>query len=167
MTRRVYSVDDVEEGPYGHEFQDGMASQSMGDTEIKIPRGWWLVALCTAIMLLPTPLRADGPLISRPEYDLDIDLWPGASRADVTQLVTWTNPGTAPTSELVFQVVPNNRLSPEMIAAGERTIESLRLKPEDCIDYEGRRFRLHGLHLDTRPSLGPRHGLDLKTSSSR
>ncbi len=127
-----------------------MASVSMGDTEIKKRYASWLAALCAALSLTASPLPADDSPPPRPEYNLDIDLWPGASRADVTQRVTWTNPGTAPTSELVFQVVPNNKLSPEMIASGERTIESLRLKPEQCIDYEGRRFRLHGLQLDTQ-----------------
>ena len=77
-----------------------------------------------------------------PKYQLSIDLQPDQRRVEVSQQVHWTNPGTQPTRELVFQVVPNNKLSPEMIAAGERTVESLRLDPRNSIDVDGRRFHL-------------------------
>ncbi|MEZ6128042.1 MAG: M1 family aminopeptidase [Planctomycetaceae bacterium] len=80
--------------------------------------------------------------VALPEYVLHVELFPEQRRVDVQQQVCWTNPGTAATSELVFQVTANNRLSPEMISLGERTVESLRLEPENSIDYQGRRFHL-------------------------
>lgn len=79
---------------------------------------------------------------TRPHYRMDVQLQPDQRKVSVRQTVRWTNTGTATTDRLVFQVVPNHRLSEEQISAGERTVESLRLDPEDCIDYEGRRFRL-------------------------
>ena len=63
-------------------------------------------------------------------------------RVNVVQEVVWTNSGSEPTNELVFQVVANNKLSKEMIAAGERTVESMRLDPRHSIDKQGRRFHL-------------------------
>ena len=77
-----------------------------------------------------------------PKYRLSIDLHPHKRRVIVHQQVTWTNPGTAATDELVFQVVPNHRLSQKMISLGERTAESLRLNPRYSIDKRGRRFHM-------------------------
>lgn len=77
-----------------------------------------------------------------PQYRLQIDLNPTQRRVHVVQHVTWTNRGRVPVNELVFQVVANNKLSPEMVSTGERTVESLRLEPRNSIDYEGRRFHL-------------------------
>ena len=85
---------------------------------------------------------------SRPQYSLQIDLHPDQRFIDVQQRVQWTNPGTVATSELVFQVTANNKLTPEMIALGERTVESLRLNPAHSIDYEGRRFHLQSATVD-------------------
>jgi len=85
---------------------------------------------------------------SMPQYRLDIDLHPEQRRVTVQQSVTWTNPGHAATDELVFQVTANNKLSPEMIELGERTVESLRLEPRHSIDYRGRRFHLTSATVD-------------------
>ncbi|MEO2036376.1 MAG: M1 family aminopeptidase [Planctomycetaceae bacterium] len=77
-----------------------------------------------------------------PAYVLDIDLDPDRRIVHVTQHVHWTNPGTAPTSELVFQVIPNNRPSKQVIETGSRTLESLRIDPRTALDERGRRFTL-------------------------
>ncbi|MEQ9410840.1 MAG: M1 family aminopeptidase [Fuerstiella sp.] len=83
-----------------------------------------------------------------PHYRMDIGLQTGRRRVTVNQTVRWTNTGTAPTQQLVFQTVANNKLSEEMIASGERTVESLRLEPRHSIDYQGRRFHLTGATVD-------------------
>ena len=58
-----------------------------------------------------------------PHYQLDIELHPQQRRVKVQQATRWTNHGTRATSELVFQVTANNKLSDEMIDLGERTVE--------------------------------------------
>ena len=88
--------------------------------------------------------------LTRPQYDLKIDLDPDRQTVAVDQTVTWTNPGTIATSELVFQVTANHKFSAEMIELGERTVESLRLHPADSIDYEGRRFHLQSASIDNQ-----------------
>ncbi|MCA9083194.1 MAG: BamA/TamA family outer membrane protein [Planctomycetaceae bacterium] len=83
-----------------------------------------------------------------PRYDLSIELNPAGRRVSVQQVVTWTNCDHTPTDQLVFQVVPNHRLSDKMIKVGERTVESLRLDPGVCIDRQGRRFHLNSVDAD-------------------
>ena len=86
-----------------------------------------------------------------PKYLLDIRLDPNRRHVSVRQTVRWTNPGTAPTDRLVFQVTANHKLSDKMIVAGARTLESMRLEPEDSIDYEGRRFHLDDASCGDQP----------------
>ena len=86
--------------------------------------------------------ETDASTLHLPQYTLGIDLNPQQRRVAVKQSVRWTNTGIAATDELVFQVVPNNKLTNKQIAAGERTVESLRLEPDHSIDYQGRRFHL-------------------------
>ena len=81
--------------------------------------------------------------VQRPQYKLNIKLDTKRRQVQVAQQIKWTNPGTAATDRLVMQVPSNHTLSDEMIAAGERTVESLRLEPRHCIDYDGHRFHLN------------------------
>ena len=82
---------------------------------------------------------------NRPQYLLDIRLDTLRRQASVKQTVRWTNPGTVATDRLVFQVTANHKLSESMVAAGERTVESLRLEPRNSIDYEGHRFHMNSV----------------------
>lgn len=113
-----------------------------------------LFSQCAQSQNLPTNLPPkDSQLLSpglskpesvqRPQYKLDIRLDTNRRQVQVQQRIKWTNPGQAETDRLVFQVPSNHSLSDEMIAAGERTVESLRLEPRHCIDYDGHRFHLH------------------------
>ncbi len=99
-----------------------------------------------ALSAAPVVTRVSGPSsaqnLNLPRYTLDIQLHPQQRRVNVVQEVVWTNSGSEPTDALVFQVVANNKLSKEMIAAGERTVESMRLEPRHSIDRQGRRFHL-------------------------
>lgn len=81
--------------------------------------------------------------VDRPQYLMKIRLDTARRHVSVNQVVKWTNPGSVATDRLVFQVTANHKLTDKMIAAGERTVESLRLQPENSIDYEGRRFHLN------------------------
>ena len=133
-------------------------------------RQLWSLFLCTMVAVCARGVRADefpddngdfnsvsvlqNPVVSAdsvptsadtadlPQYRLDIDLRIQQHRVNVHQQIGWTNPGTAATNELVFQVTANNKLSAELISLGERTVESLRLEPRSSIDYHGRRFHL-------------------------
>ncbi|MCP4511188.1 MAG: M1 family metallopeptidase, partial [Fuerstiella sp.] len=87
-------------------------------------------------------VRPSASSIVLPRYALNIELHPQQRRVIVRQDVVWTNSGSEATEELVFQVVANNKLSQEMIVAGERTVESLRLDPRYSVDKQGRRFHL-------------------------
>jgi hypothetical protein len=108
------------------------------------------LARATDVPLQPVPEPPQVPpvparQIELPAYLLDIDLDPYRRVVRVRQQVQWTNPGTAPTSELVFQVIPNNKPSQETIALGSRTVESLRIDPRTALDERGRRFKLHSI----------------------
>ena len=82
-------------------------------------------------------------IFNLPAYVLNIDLDPQRRIVDVTQQVHWTNPGSVPTSELVFQVIPNNRPSTQTIEAATLTLESLRIDPRTALDERSKRFCLH------------------------
>ena len=99
-------------------------------------------ALSVATSMIGLPDTSSAQSLNLPRYTLDIELYPEQRRVNVVQEVVWTNSGTEPTDELVFQVVANNKLSKEMIAVGERTVESMRLEPRHSIDKQGRRFHL-------------------------
>lgn len=111
----------------------------------------WVACVCPVHGQIQSPLPPAQREISvttttdtagLPQYQLDIELHPKQRRVNVQQTIRWTNRGTQATSELVFQVTANNKLSDEMIELGERTVESLRLEPRHSIDYQGRRFHL-------------------------
>ena len=92
---------------------------------------------------------ADLPAINRlPDYTLDIELDTERGVVSVSQKVRWTNPGPLAADELVFHVVPNNRMSKKVLEIGKRTVESLRLNPRTCIDEAGRRFHLDKVRRD-------------------
>ncbi len=101
-----------------------------------------LSAPSPAISVARLPVAPSARSMNLPRYALDIELHPQQRRVIVVQDVVWTNSGSEATEELVFQVVANNKLSKEMIAAGERTVESLRLDPRHSVDRQGRRFHL-------------------------
>ncbi len=96
------------------------------------------------------PVDSDSRIVELPSYALDIDLDPQRRLVRVRQQVRWTNPGTQPVRELIFQVIPNNRPSPETIALGERILESLRVDPNTALDRRGRRFHLIGVRRGDR-----------------
>jgi len=88
--------------------------------------------------------------VTLPTYLLDIDLDIHRRTVHVHQQVQWTNTGTAPMSKLVFQVIPNNRPSKQTIELGSRTLESLRIDPNDALDARGRRFHLKSVSRGSR-----------------
>ncbi|MCP4509304.1 MAG: M1 family metallopeptidase, partial [Fuerstiella sp.] len=106
----------------------------------EIPRAVPALSVATSMIGLPDTLSAQN--LNLPRYTMEIELHPEQRRVNVVQEVVWTNTGSEPTVELVFQVVANNKLSKGMIAAGERTVESLRLEPRHSVDKQGRRFHL-------------------------
>ncbi|MEZ6122747.1 MAG: M1 family aminopeptidase [Planctomycetaceae bacterium] len=129
-------------------------SVAPADEAINRPEGSNSVRILQPGPLEPAPIppavddvsdQSDSRLQQLPEYSLDIDLHPDQRRVSVQQIVRWTNAGGAATQELVFQVTANSRLSKEMISVGERTVESLRLDPRTCIDYQGGRFHLESV----------------------
>lgn len=75
-----------------------------------------------------------------PTYDLDIALDTQGGHANVRQTVTWTNPATRPTNQLVFHVYPRYAPDKKMLQVYERTLESFRINPREGLDTVGRRL---------------------------
>ncbi|MEZ6063454.1 MAG: M1 family aminopeptidase [Planctomycetaceae bacterium] len=130
---------------------------TIGISSVERRRGLLTALFCVAGLLADSAaaqtISDSAPPASRklPEYALGIDLQTQTGRVTVDQRVTWTNPGTAATDKLVFQVVPNHRPSAQELNVGDRTVESLRLDPRDSIDRRGRRFHLTAATIGSQP----------------
>lgn len=115
----------------------------------------------------PQPAAKPGPvsLDDLAHYDMKVRLDVARHTVAVRQKVRWTNPDEQPTSELVFQVVANNRPTKETLATADRTVESLRLDPRVAIDRDGGRFHLEaiqGAEKDLKWEFNPRQDTHLK-----
>jgi hypothetical protein len=75
-----------------------------------------------------------------PRYDLDVRLDPDARRVVARERVTFTNRSGAWTRELVFHVYPRYRVPESDRLILSKTLEMLRLSPEEAMDLQGRRL---------------------------
>src|SRR5262245_47743579 len=102
-----------------------------------------LIALLGASTLRGDEVRPSGqsprPAIppGLPRYDLDVRIDPAARRVDARERVVFTNRSRADVSELVFHVYPRYRAPEGDRAVFSKTLEMLRLSPEEAADMEG------------------------------
>ena len=100
--------------------------------------------LLTLALIFAMPLAAraapDGPLVPEylPKYHLDVQIDPAKALVRFRAEITWTNPSTVPTSELVVSFIPRYKIpdGEELLLA--KTLELLRLHPSVGIDCQGR-----------------------------
>jgi hypothetical protein len=99
-------------------------------------------------LILPSP---QGPLASPqgpklpippglPRYDMDARLDLEGRKVVVRERVEFTNRSSAATRELVFHVYPRYQVKDEDRAILSRTLEILRLSPDEAMDTQGRRM---------------------------
>jgi hypothetical protein len=86
-----------------------------------------------------------------PRYDLTLTLDTTAHTARFRQVVTWTNRHQRPTQTLVFNFYPHYRIPSGDRLLLEKTLELLRLRPEDGIDHSGRNGVIELVTADGQP----------------
>src|SRR5262245_38045368 len=72
-----------------------------------------------------------------PRYDLDVHIDVHQHRVQARQLVTWTNPQSTPTQELVFNVFSHYKIPKKEIGLLAKTVEILRMAPSESLDFKG------------------------------
>ncbi len=101
-------------------------------------RAWLRAALGAVLLLgwLARPAAGQIPL-SLPRYDLAIDLGVEEHRVSVRERVTWTNPGTQPTAQVVFNVASRYTVPAKDVGFLAKMLELLRLAPSEALDFGG------------------------------
>lgn len=107
----------------------------------------------------PTPQAlpsAQGPSLRVPEglpvYDLDAWLDPARRRVEARQRVVFTNRSRTPATELVFHVYPRYQVPDSDRLILSKTLEMLRLSPEEAMDTHGRRMEVREVRVAGAPS---------------
>src|SRR5688500_8479232 len=103
--------------------------------------GRLLVTLALLAVLAARPAFAAGPVPvpeQLPRYDLALTLDVAGHTARFRQAVTWTNRHDRPAESLVFNFYPHYRIPAGDRLLLEKTLELLRLRPENGIDLAGR-----------------------------
>jgi Peptidase family M1 domain len=85
----------------------------------------------------PSELRIPPDL---PRYNIDAQLDLAKKSVSAVERVTFTNRSEVPTSELVFHVYPRYHAKPGDLAVLSKTLEFLRLSPEEALDEKGQRM---------------------------
>src|SRR5207244_12210584 len=75
-----------------------------------------------------------------PRYELDVRLDPLSRRVVARERVEFTNRSGVPTRELVFHVYPRYQAPESDRLILSKTLELLRLSPEEAADLQGRRL---------------------------
>ena len=109
----------------------------------------WMIVLSG--LALGSPVEAEEPEPSRgklvvpaglPRYAIDAKLDIPGRRVEATERVTFTNRTAVEVRELVFHVYPRHRVDEADRLKTGKTLESLRLSPEEAMDAEGRRIAI-------------------------
>lgn len=101
----------------------------------------------------PSPQRPDLAIPpGLPEYELAVRIDPRALKVTARERVVFTNRSRTPVSELVFHVYPRYQVPARDQLRLAKTMEVLRLSPEEAMDAAGRRMDVAGVYLRGRPS---------------
>lgn len=93
-----------------------------------------------------------GVVATLPRYEIGLRLDPAARRVSARERVTFTNTSNVEARELVFHVYPRYKVPDGDRAILAKTLEALRLSPEEAADFEGRRLTVDAVRLDGRPA---------------
>ena len=102
----------------------------------------WIVLAVLLASGGPAPADAPPTPPDLPRYDLSIDIDPAAHLTAFRAKVTWTNPSTRPTRELVFNFYPMFRVAEADSLLFAKTLELLRLEPSYGLDRRGGHGRI-------------------------
>ncbi len=103
----------------------------------------------------PSPQGIASPLPippGLPVYDLTIRIEPASRRVVARERVTFTNRSHLPVSELIFHVYPRYQVEGEDKALLAKTIEALRVSPDEAMDTQGRRLEVDGIRVRGAPT---------------
>src|SRR5262249_43400738 len=85
-----------------------------------------------------------------PRYDLDVRIDPQARTVVARERVVFTNRSSKSAGELVFHVYPRYALPEKDRLIVGKTMEMLRLSPEEALDQHGHRLEIHRVVADGR-----------------
>jgi len=85
-----------------------------------------------------------------PRYDLSVRIDPQARTVVARERVVFTNRSSQPTGELVFHVYPRYALPEKDRLIVGKTMEMLRLSPEEALDSHGHRLEIRRVVVDGR-----------------
>ncbi len=94
---------------------------------------------------LPIPLGL-------PQYAIDARLDLEKKSVVAIERVTFTNRSNAATNELVFHVYPRFHAKPGDLATLSKTLEFLRLSPEEALDEAGQRMDVRTVSIGAKPA---------------
>jgi len=121
-----------------------------------IALGWFSTGLI-ASLVAPAPAQ-EPPAATKlpippglPRYELAIQLDLAGRIVHATDRVTLTNQTSKDLTELVFHVYPRHRVEDGDRPMVAKTLEVLRLSPEEAMDAEGRRLTVDQARVDNRP----------------
>jgi Peptidase family M1 domain len=117
--------------------------------ELRRRIAWWLLVLGlagvrNALAQEAAPARplSGKPAIPAglPRYEMDVRLEPEKRLVTARETVTFTNRASQPTPELIFHVYPRYKVPDGDRPALLKTLEVLRLSPDEALDGAGRRL---------------------------
>lgn len=113
-----------------------------------------LLGLAGAMVARAQEMPARGISIPEglPRYDLDLRLDLEAKRVSTREQITFTNRSAVPVTELVFHVYPRYQVPESDRAVLSKTLEILRLSPEEAMDLRGRRLAVTAVRVEGRPA---------------
>jgi hypothetical protein len=82
-----------------------------------------------------------------PRYDLAVRIEPAARVVKARERIVFVNRSTVPVTELVFHVYPRYKVPSKDLIKLARTMEVLRLSPEEAVDVSGRRLEVSRIFL--------------------
>ena len=96
---------------------------------------WSLWAL--ALLSLAPPLYAQTPPKDLPRYEVQVDLDTARRYAKVSEVVTWTNTGSQPVNEIVFNAHAHFSIPDKDVGLLAKMAEVLRLSPKEALSFDG------------------------------
>jgi hypothetical protein len=86
-----------------------------------------------------------------PRYEIDARLDLATKQVAARERVEFTNRTKTPTKQLVLHVYPRYKVAEQDLKTLAKTLEILRLSPEEAMDKQGRRIDVAGVRLGGRP----------------
>jgi len=99
----------------------------------------------------PTPPKRPAAPAGLPRYEIDARIDPATRAVVARERVRFTNRSTAAVTELVFHVYPRYKVPDADKVVLSKTLEVLRLSPEEAMDVPGRRLAVSEVRVAGRP----------------